>query len=61
MKGDPTPEELGALVAVVACLRRSRRAGRASYAGLERARAGCSAESCATGPGAWRGSGLPQA
>ncbi len=39
VKGDPTPEELGALVAVVAALGGGPAgAGRPSYAGLERAR-----------------------
>jgi hypothetical protein len=60
VKGDPTPEELGALVVVLASL-----GGPAGPAPRRRpvwnASARLQRRVLRHGPGAWRGSGLPQA
>jgi hypothetical protein len=61
VKGDPTPEELGALVAVVAALGDGPTAPAARRTPVWNAPVRLHRRELHHGPGAWRSSGLPSA
>jgi hypothetical protein len=61
VKGDPTPEELGALVAVVAALGGGPAAPATRRTPVWNAPARLQRRGLRHGPGAWRSSGLPSA
>ena len=60
VSGDPTPEEVAALVAVLAASGGGERAGPAAYARRGRTRARLVRRTPPPGPGGWRASGLPR-